>query len=188
MTRTWVVVGFAVAFAAGLMLGATAWRPMPGGPAADGDRPRVPDGGGPPHGRGGHGGRASWLAQQLDLTPEQRQQMDAIWSDTARDKAREHGERRAQLRRDRDAAIAALIPEADRPRHQRVLDDFAAANAALDEAWRRSFEQAVERTKAILTPEQRQKYEAILARQRQFDGGPGRGRDRGRPPRPPTTQ
>jgi Spy/CpxP family protein refolding chaperone len=177
MTRMVVLAGFLVSFAAGLMVG---WgtdegpKPGPGGP------------GGP--GPGGRGDRGSFLARELQLTEEQRKQMDEIWSETARRGGPRDGyDQRQQLRRQRDEAIVALIPAERRADYDRILTEHTAANEALEAQWKQRFQQAVERTRAILTPPQQEKYDSLLKRQ----GWDGRDRDRGdrgergRPPPPP---
>lgn len=164
MTRLAVLLGFAVSFSAGLMVGLVSER----GPTRPHDKPPRD--------------RSSWLAEQLKLTPEQVRQMQEIWSETARRGGREQGERRQHLRRQRDEAIAALVPEARRPDYERILNEFAAANEAIENEWRGSFDRAVARTKEILTPEQRERYEQLLSRQGWDGSGPGpRGRPSSRP-------
>jgi Spy/CpxP family protein refolding chaperone len=164
MTRLVVLLGFAVSFSAGLMVGLISDH----GPSKPDDKPPRD--------------RSSWLAEQLKLTPEQIRQMQEIWSETARRGGREQGDRRQQLRRQRDEAIAALVPESRRQDYERILAEYAAANEAIENEWRGSFDRAVARTKEILTPEQRERYEQLLSRQG-WDG-PGSG-PRGRPPTRP---
>ena len=163
MTRLVVILGFLVAFGAGLTAG-LAWR--------HGDEAEEP----------GRGGPGSWIAAQLKLSPQQREQMDAIWSSAVREGGGRDGwQRKLELRRQRDEAIAALVPESSKADYQRVLDEYTAASDALDAQRRASFEQAVEKTRQILTPQQREQYEQIMARHR--EGGPrsSRSRDDHRP-------
>jgi Spy/CpxP family protein refolding chaperone len=163
MTRLVVVIGFLVSLAAGLAIGLTTRAGVP--------KPEHK----PP------GERGSWLAQQLDLTPEQREQLDAIWSETARRGGREQWQQRSQLRRERDDAIAALIPEDRRESYQQLLDDFAARSEAMEAQWRESFHAAVQRTREILTPQQLTKYEELMSRHSPGSGpgGPEGGPDLG---------
>lgn len=148
MTRSIIIVGFLCAFAAGFALN-LGWSQQPP-PAAE--RPDRPD-------------RGSWLAEQLDLSPDQQEQMKEIWSDTASRGNRQQWEQRRNLREQRDQAIAALIRDEDRPAYEQLLADYAAKSEALQSQWRQSFEQAVQRTKELLNDEQRLKYERILDRQ-----------------------
>lgn len=158
MTRWVVLVGFVVSFAAGLTIGLSLRAS-----ARAGDRP-------PP------GSRGSWLAQQLQLTPQQREQMDAIWSEAAgRGGGREAWAQKRELREQRDRAIAELIPPDRRSEYDALLAQYEAATEALDAQWRQSFQEAVEKTRQILTPEQRQKYEQLMSRHGDDRKPPGPG-------------
>jgi uncharacterized membrane protein len=184
MTRLVVIVGFLVAFAAGLVVGSAWQQPVAG---ANTPAPGATTGPTTRRGRGPEG----WLAQQLELTPDQVKQLESIWSDTARRGNRDHMQKRMQIRKDRDDAIVQLMADSpQRDAYQKILDEYAARNEKLEAEWRSAFQQAVENTKAMLSPPQREKYEALLARQ---DWGPDRDRgDRGergpsgRGPRPAT--
>lgn len=149
MTRTIIIVGFLCAFAAGFALN-LGWSQSP---------PRADD-------RRDQSERGSWLAEQLNLNQDQQEKMKEIWSDAARRGNRQQWEHRRRLREERDQAIAALIPESNRAAYEQVLADYEQQTDALEAQWRQSFEQAVERTKALLSDEQRQTYEQILERQR----------------------
>ena len=209
MAKLVVILGFLVSFAAGLAVGARAdWSRWTGngtqpqseatlGPAPEprdddvhtrpvGDDNRRPPHG-PPHrgkGRPGRGGPdrgpGGWLAAELGLSREQHRQLDEIWSALAdRGRRRDHEGQRHRFRAERDEAVAALIAPERWDEYQQIIEDFAERNAALDRAFRGEFDQAVERTKQILSPEQRAKYEKLLQRHR---WGPPRPRD-GKPPR-----
>lgn len=144
MTKTVVLVCFMVAFAAGLAVGF-----QTRGVAVEPERGRSKQCGG-------------WLSSELGLTPEQKEQLDRIWSETARHGGRERMEQRRRLYRERDEAIAALIRPDDQPKYEEILKNHAERMAALDREWRESFHAAVEQTKQILTPEQRERYEKLL--------------------------
>lgn len=150
-TRLIVTAGFVVAFAAGLIGGVQLRRALP---------PHPPSGPGPATRMGRHG----WLAAELGLTAQQQEQMTRIWSDVARRGRGEHEERRRQLRKERDDAIAALIRQEDRAAYEQILKTYSDRMAALEQETRAAFQEAVEKTKQILTPQQREKYEAILKR------------------------
>ena len=165
MTRVIVIVGFLIAFGAGLMVGHVAWMPHPGG---------MPGGG--PHGR-----PDSWIAQQLDLTPDQQVKMKQIWSDVSHRGGPQQGAKRQQLRHDQEAAIAALIRPEDKPAYDQIIKDYKDRLDALEADNRRQFQQAVEKTKQLLTPEQRTKYEQLFP-QRPWEHG-----DRSQASRGPAT-
>lgn len=145
MTRTVVVIGFLVAFAAGWSVGMNR-RGADSEPASRSGR---------------HGG---WLAAELKLTADQQKQLEQIWSDVAKGGWRDRMDRRRQLSRERDEAIAALVRSEDKPRLDEILRQYAESAAAMERESRASYQSAVDRTKAMLTPEQRAKYEEILAR------------------------
>jgi Spy/CpxP family protein refolding chaperone len=152
MTRLIVITGFVVAFFAGVMSG-VAWNWH--GPQKPGDDRR--------------GGRESWIADQLSLTPEQQKQMKDIWPDVGR---RGSGrDKRNQIRKEQDEAVAALVRPEDKPVYDKIILESRQKTEAIEADNRKAFQQAVEKTKAILTPEQRTKYEELLAR---LPGGPGR--------------
>jgi len=171
MTRALVIICFLVAFAAGLVLGL---QKHPDEPHEGARR------GGPGH----HG----WLAAELNLSEAQQAELKAIWSETAFGRFRDRDERRREFARQRDEAIAALIPPEKREEYDRILQQYNRNLEAMEHEGRRAFETAVERTRQILTPEQREKYDRMLERHRR-DRGPGR--HRGGPPhdreRPSTT-
>ncbi|MFI5337566.1 MAG: Spy/CpxP family protein refolding chaperone [Opitutales bacterium] len=164
MTKLVVIAGFVIAFAAGLAVGLfrRESQASPAAPTAAQTRPSRPD--------------RSWLVNELNLTAQQEEQMRQIWSATAQWSGRQTEERRRQYRKERDEAILALIPPGERPRYDGIQQACAEQTAALDREWRNSFQAAVEKTKLMLTPEQREKYEAFLKRH-PWDRGP-RGGDR----------
>ncbi len=156
------MICFLVAFAAGLTVGIESQKP---------DGPQESS-----------GRRCGGLSTELNLTPQQREQMHRIWSDTARRGGREREERRRELWRERDQAIAQLIRPEDQAQYDQVIQSYTEKLAALDQEWRTSFDAAITQTKEILTPEQREKYDRMLQRHRSERGGRG-GWYRG--PRPP---
>jgi DNA primase len=101
-------------------------------------------------------------------------------------------DRRRALAKSRDEAIRRLVPAEKQPELEKIFEDFSAQMTELSERRRRTYEAAVEKTKAILTPEQREKYEKILAERGpshhgQGPGGPGRGWPRNPSAEPITT-
>ncbi|MFH0965937.1 MAG: Spy/CpxP family protein refolding chaperone [Planctomycetota bacterium] len=119
----------------------------------------------PPHG--------SWIEHALDLTPQQREQMRAIWSSMMSVSPQQRREQRLALQKERDAAVRALLDDEQGAKYDEVMKTYAEKLAAMDEAARKAFEEATQRTKEILTESQRKKYEELLLQ------GPGRRRHRG---------
>ena len=144
MAKLLLVFGFLVAFCAGVAVGPKLW---PAAMALPTTRPTD---------------RESWLTTELNLTPEQQEQMKKIWSDTAHRGNRESEDRRRQFRKERDDAIAALISPGDKEKYEQVLKTYADRDAAINRQWWDSYQATVERTKQILTAEQRLKYEELL--------------------------
>jgi Spy/CpxP family protein refolding chaperone len=137
-------------------------------------------------GRHRRGRRDSWLVRQLDLTPEQAQQIHAIWSE-AMQMGASRRERRRTLREEREKSVRDLLSEEQKAQYDRALAEYDRKTVALQDEASEAFEQTVARTKEMLTPEQREKYEQMLGRMREHGrrgrAGPGMGPP-GRRPRP----
>jgi Spy/CpxP family protein refolding chaperone len=135
-----------------------------------------------------HPERRSWLVNELNLSSDQEEQMRKIWSEVMDTRGRQHGEQRAALAQKRDQDIAALLSDAQRTQYQAILQEYSRQMDALAQERRKAFEEAVERTKKILTPEQAAKYDELMKRQRESGrgerGGFRGGRDRFNGPKP----
>jgi len=138
-----VIAGVALAFAAGGSVGMLIRSDRPGRPEGKEER-----GGG--------------LTRDLDLTPEQQAQMKEIWSKVMTPEGMQQSrQRRQELQQRRDDAIQAMLTDEQRARYREI---FAEHEEATEEMYRersRRVDEAVERTKAIFTETQRQKYEEI---------------------------
>jgi Spy/CpxP family protein refolding chaperone len=164
MAKLIVILGFILSLAAGVVIGSKAIAP------ASSDPPQPPTTA--PTNRPSRGG---WLSQELGLSPDQREKLDAIWSATANRGRDDHNDRRRDFRRERDAAIADLVPAARLGEYDQIINTYNDRVAALEQESREAYEAAVEKTKEILTPEQRVRYEELLKRHK---WGPGAARDR----------
>ncbi|MCK4376518.1 MAG: periplasmic heavy metal sensor [Candidatus Brocadiae bacterium] len=120
-----------------------------------------------------HGGRRSWLTGQLDLTPEQGEKMREIWSEAMEPLANSREERQRVLR-ERDEAVRGLLDEDQVPEYDRIHEELAARLKEMGARRREAFEEAVARTREILTPDQRVKYDEMHSRGRRGRFGPGR--------------
>jgi Spy/CpxP family protein refolding chaperone len=156
-TKLIVLLGFAVAFAAGIVVGVQNHNLIPASISKQWMA---------------HPDRHGWLVAELNLTPDQQQQLHDIWSDAFHRGGHENEDQRRELRKDRDDAISALIHPEDKPAYDQVMKNYSDQMSVLEQQWRGSFDSAVEKTKQILTPQQREKYEEILARN-QWDRRPG---------------
>jgi len=170
MAKVLLVIGFVIAFGAGWMMNRGyemrtrqehAQAPTTTAPATR-----------PHRGPGG-----SFLTAELNLTTDQQEKMKVIWDSTRRN-GRDDWDRRNQFRKDRDDAIAALIRPEDKEKFEQVQKTYTDKNAAMDKEIRNGWESAVEKTKAILQPEQLKKYEEFL-KNHEPPRGP-RGSDQGR--------
>ncbi len=137
-----LLVSFALVFAAGLVVGRLAWGPATGGPRAE----------------------RSWLSEELNLTTEQRQQMERIWSDALGGLGAEHGDRRRALGEERERAIGELLTAEQKEQYEHILAQYHEGLQQLGRERQEAFERAFEQTREILTPEQREHYEKIMDR------------------------
>jgi Spy/CpxP family protein refolding chaperone len=158
-TRIIVIIGFLVAFGAGAVVGLQLRSPSPA-------QALVP----PPQNQG-----PSWLRTELGLSPEQNEQMKNIW-EGLHASGRGYEERRHRLRDERDEAIAALLAPSVMGDYDRVLSEYTNKLAALGTERDKAFAEAVEKTKKILTDQQRVKYEEFLKRREPDRGGRAGGR------------
>jgi len=151
-TRTVLIISFLVIFAAGVGVGLfVGWR----------TRPRR---------------RGSRLARELDLTQKQREQMRKIWTESLRGAPRQAiGERRQELREERDQAFQDLLDDKQKAQHKLITEEYSRKQTELSEERKKLFQDAVEKTKLILSESQRKKYEELLKSR----GGRGRGGHRG---------
>ena len=165
MAKVIVILGFALSFAAGLVIGSRRAL-VEQAPARE-----IPTTS--PSERRGPGG---WLQEQLGLTFDQRQQLDRIWSEIASRGRSEHEDIRRTFRRERDAAIADLVPPAALGEYDAIVNHYSERVADLERQSREAYNAAVEKTKTILTPSQRRNYEELLRRHKW--GASGAARDR----------
>ena len=131
--------------------------------------------------RGGHG--YSWLMDQLNLSQEQRSQIREIWSKAGASGPKNYGDRRRALGEARDKALGELVGLERKDRFEAILKDHADKLKELSDQRKTVYDQAVERIKQILTPEQARHYDELVKSQREHGYG---GRSGGR--RPAETQ
>lgn len=110
-------------------------------------------------------GRVPPLSEALGLTKEQSEQMKDIWSGMPA-QFQKSNERRMALVKERDEALYDLLTDEQKARYQKLKADYSTKlnNLAAEQAKEReaAFQDAVERTKKILTEPQREKYEELL--------------------------
>lgn len=143
-SRCIVVIAFGLALVGGAAAGMLAMRLFPTGAPSQ----SVP---------------SASLSDELQLTPTQRNQIRAIWEplQSAATSAVADAQRLAQRRDDRIRDLLST-PEQQKAYaqiNQQYQDEYAALKARND----RALHDAIERTRKLLDPSQRQKYDVILA-------------------------
>lgn len=101
------------------------------------------------------------LADELDLTPAQRDQMRQIW-EPIRGEIQDCFRAADDLQKQRDQQIMAILDDQQKGRFEKISTEFATKYQELENKREQTFQNAVERTKAILNETQRAKYEEIL--------------------------
>src|SRR5437763_772873 len=141
MLKYLLVLGFAIAFGAGLVIGLEQRVPAQASPTTTQST----------RGRG-------FLTSELNLTPEQQEKMKKIW-EGVRPPGREPWN---ILKKQRDEQIAALIRSEDKPKYDQILKAYAEKQEELNHQIQAAFHNAEQRTKEILDPKQLEKYEKII--------------------------
>jgi hypothetical protein len=102
-----------------------------------------------------------WLAGELGLTSQQQREMKDIWR-SVREKACEFpSHERRQLGEKRDAAVKELLSGDSVKRYEEILETYSREKEELIRAWKAPFEEAMEKTRKILSEEQFQKFEEL---------------------------
>ncbi|MCD6417137.1 MAG: hypothetical protein J7M08_10655 [Planctomycetes bacterium] len=156
-TKVLIVLSLAVAFGAGLALGRLTAQIAP------------------------HRSRRSWLDRELNLTPEQREQMKAIWSEVMGRLRESLPTWRGQFDDEQREAVRQILTEEQKERYEQIIEEQKQKREARSEQRRQAFQEAIERTKQILTPQQRDKYERLMGNMQERRGRSRRPRGMGRP-------
>jgi Spy/CpxP family protein refolding chaperone len=115
-------------------------------------------------------GPRPWF-DQLDLTPDQQQQMDKIWSDT-RQQRQKMFERFHELDKQRDQKIQALLTDSQRGAYDKIIADFHAGREELNKQRETLISDANARSLALLNDSQKAKWEILSKEMRSRHGGP----------------
>ncbi len=155
--KTVLIISFLVIFAAGVGVGLfVGWRTRP-------------------H-RGG-----SRLTRELNLTQKQREQMRKIWTESYRGAARQAiRERKQELRKERDQALQNLLDDKQKAQYQQITEEYSRKQAELSEERKKLRQDAIEKTKLILSESQRKKFEELLKKRGDRGRGGHRGNQQGR--------
>jgi Spy/CpxP family protein refolding chaperone len=182
-TKVALIVAFVAIFAAGAVVGRVAVGPRTDAPNVPGHRP-------PPHGgdKGERGGR-SWIGEALGLSDEKADQIKEIWQTTMSAAGDRYRERRQAIDKEFDESLRALMTDEGRQQYDALLARQQQQREELNKERGEAFDEAVEKTIAVLTPEQAAKYREIMEKRRNFgprdrdrdrDGRDGRGGPNGR--------
>jgi hypothetical protein len=106
----------------------------------------------------------SALVEELDLTPDQRRDIQRIWAEVAEHHAPVPMEEIAKADAERWQAIDQLLTPEQRTQYAHIQQRFEARMQGLDEGNRARVAHAEEQTRQLLTPAQRGKYDRLLAR------------------------
>jgi Spy/CpxP family protein refolding chaperone len=116
-------------------------------------------------------GPRPWF-DQLDLTPDQQQQMDKIWSDT-RQQRQKMFERFHELDKQRDQQIQALLNPGQRSAYEKIIADFRAGRAELNKDRDALISDADSRSRALLNDSQKAKWDVLSKEMRARHGAMG---------------
>ena len=101
------------------------------------------------------------LSDQLQLTTEQKNQLRTIW-ESASDDVKDCYRQVQDIQKRRDQAIVKILTEQQKIEFEKIAKRYSEEYIRLTENRERTFNQAVERHRALLDAKQRVKYDAIL--------------------------
>ena len=105
---------------------------------------------------------AAPLAVQLQLSPDQCEQMRAVWQDVS-DRVDDCYHQAETLEHQRDQALVNLLTDEQKTKFAATDKIFAAKYAELSDRRQAAFQEAILKTKALLTPAQQVKYQEIVS-------------------------
>jgi hypothetical protein len=106
----------------------------------------------------------SVLVEELDLTPDQRHEIQRIWSEVAEHHTPVPMAEIEKADAERWQAINQVFTAQQRTQYAQIEQRFEARMRGLDQGNRARVARAEQQTKQLLTPAQREKYERLLAR------------------------
>lgn len=119
-----------------------------------------------------HGGR-SFLKDELNLTDEQCDQMQKIWSNTVDVVRDKHFQEMRDMSEQREKALKEMLTPDQQAKYDAMTKAFQAKMAVIDKERDESIQSAIDQTKKILTDSQRVKYDQLLKEHPFPPGGPG---------------
>ena len=106
----------------------------------------------------------SRITEELALTPDQKEKIQAIWSAAVVKAGPPPTDRVRVLEKEREQAILDLLSDEQKTKYNQTIADFRQKLDTLHQPARAAFTEAEEQTKPLLNPTQRAKYEEILKR------------------------
>jgi Spy/CpxP family protein refolding chaperone len=104
-----------------------------------------------------------WLAQQLQLTDNQRSRVQSIWDHTHSEMDQNIQQRRA-IDEEFQQNLLNLFDADQKARYFALRDKANAAAEGINSEMRADVDRSIEQTKAVLTPQQVEKYNQLLTR------------------------
>jgi Spy/CpxP family protein refolding chaperone len=125
-------------------------------------------------------GPRSFVGDKLDLTPDQHEKMREIWSNLREQQSALMSEGRRAIQQQRDEQLRSVLTAGQQKQFDDINANYEARMAELRENSDKAFQNAVQRTREMLTPDQRAKYDEMLKERSREDrperrGGDGRG-------------
>jgi hypothetical protein len=104
---------------------------------------------------------SAWLAEELGLSSTQQLQMKEIW-DPVRDSTVDYpSQKRRELAEKRDRSVRDLLHEDQIAHYDQILENYSRNKEVLIKAWRAPFDDAMEKTRQILSEEQFRNFEEL---------------------------
>ena len=104
---------------------------------------------------------SQYLARELGLSEQQNLQMQQIWQETMREAREAHRQRHEQLRDARNEAIFNMLSPEQTLRFEQIQNEYKQGNEELSAIRKQIIDDAVVKTKAILSPEQAEQYDKL---------------------------
>ena len=122
-----------------------------------------------------------WFDEQLNLSADQRKQMDAIWGEVRQNVGKTF-EGRSALDKDRDQAIMNLLNDDQKKQYAAIYDNYRTKRAEMDKQRDKLFADANARSRAILDEEQQKRWDALAKERHGWPGPRSRGQRPGSQP------
>lgn len=110
------------------------------------------------------------LAEELRLTPSQREQLRTIW-EGVNETVQDCFEQARGIQRQREDALVALLSPEQKSRFERIAADYAQRFDGVVQRRNAAFDNAVKQTRQILDPGQRDAYDKMLQKRLGKDVG-----------------